>query len=267
MVVIDTHCHASPYWYEPVEILVDQMYRHGVDKAVLVQINGWFDNSYAIECMRRFPGRFSVVVVVDTDQRDAPDQLEEWVEQGSEGIRLRPTTRSPGRDAFAIWKKARDLGVPVSCVGTIEQYASPDFEVLIQEFPELKIIVEHLGGVGGLLGEGDSTPPHDTYRKVLALSKYPNVYMKVPGLGEISTRAMPVKTPFPFDDAPPLIEMAIEAFGANRLMWGSDFPPSAGREGYGNALRLPMQQVGFVSQQDRDWVFGNTAATRWKFGE
>ena len=61
--------------------------------------------------------------------------------------------------------------------------------------------------------------------------------------------------------------MAIEAFGANRLMWGSDFPASAGREGYGNSLRLPMQQVGFVSQEDRDRVFGNTAATLWKFGE
>ena len=46
--------------------------------------------------------------------------------------------------------------------------------------------------------------------------------------------------------------MAIEAFGANRLMWGSDFPPSTGHEGYDNALRLPMQQVGFVSQEDRD---------------
>ena len=194
------------------------MYRHGVDKAALVQINGWFDNSYPIECMRRFPGRFSVVVVVDTDQRDAPGQLEAWVEQEGEGIRLRPTTRSPGRYAFAIWKKASDLGVPVSCVGTIDQYASSDLEVLIQGFPHLKIIVEHLGGVGGLLGECDSTPPHNTYRKVLALSKYPNVYMKVPGLGEISTLAMPVKTPCPVDDAPPLIEMAIEAFGANRLM-------------------------------------------------
>ena len=70
---------------------MDQMYRHGVDKAVLVQINGWFDNSYPIECMRRFPGRFSVVAVVDTDQRDAPGQLEAWVEQGGEGIHLRPT--------------------------------------------------------------------------------------------------------------------------------------------------------------------------------
>jgi L-fuconolactonase len=49
MVVIDTHCHASPYWYQPVEILMDQMYRYGVDKAVLVQINGWFDNTYPIK--------------------------------------------------------------------------------------------------------------------------------------------------------------------------------------------------------------------------
>jgi len=78
-----------------VQILIDQMYRHGVDKAVLVQIDGRFDNNYPIECMMRFPSRFSVVAVVDTDQRDAPGQLEAWVEQGGEGIRLRPT--QPGR--------------------------------------------------------------------------------------------------------------------------------------------------------------------------
>lgn len=58
VVVVDTHCHASPYWYAPVESLLDEMIRAGVDKATLVQIGGIYDNSYFIECMRRFPGRF-----------------------------------------------------------------------------------------------------------------------------------------------------------------------------------------------------------------
>ena len=34
MVIVDTHCHVSPYWYEPVETLLHQMNSNGVDKAV-----------------------------------------------------------------------------------------------------------------------------------------------------------------------------------------------------------------------------------------
>ena len=36
MVVVDTRCHALPYWFEPIEILLDEMTRNGVDKAALI---------------------------------------------------------------------------------------------------------------------------------------------------------------------------------------------------------------------------------------
>ena len=39
MVVVDTHCHVSPYWYEPVETLLYQMTTNGVDQAVLIQMS------------------------------------------------------------------------------------------------------------------------------------------------------------------------------------------------------------------------------------
>ena len=259
MVVIDTHCHSLPYWFEPVEILLDQMTRNDVDKAVLIQINGMYDNSYPIECMRRFPGRFSVVALVDTDQPDAPNRLAEWVDQGVEGIRLRSTARSPGSDPLAIWRKAAELGILISCSGSAAEFASPEFENLVRELPDLKIVIEHLGG------GGRDTPPYDTYRGVLALARYPNTFMKVPGLGEICQRPAPFIYPMPFTEIPPLIEMALDAFGANRLMWGSDFPPVANREGYRNALRMPMEYVKFKSDADKDWLFGETAATLWKF--
>ncbi len=36
MEIIDAHCHAWPYWYEPIESALDSMVRNGVDKALLV---------------------------------------------------------------------------------------------------------------------------------------------------------------------------------------------------------------------------------------
>lgn len=75
MVVVDTDCHTQSYWYKPIEILMNQIYRHGVDKAVPVQINKQFDNSYAIECMRRFPDHFSVATV-GTANKNSPNRLE-----------------------------------------------------------------------------------------------------------------------------------------------------------------------------------------------
>ena len=71
------------------------------------------------------------------------------------------------------------------------------------------------------------------------LARFPNAYVKIHGLGEFSQRAMPPTEPFPFvEPIAPLIEMAYEAFGASRMMWGSDYPPVSMREGYGNALPL-----------------------------
>jgi L-fuconolactonase len=213
--------------------------------------------------MRRFPGRFAVVGLVDTDRPDAPARLEEWVHQGMEGIRLRPLTRSPGSDPLAIWRKAADLGIVVSAQGSaVDEFASPAFEDVIKALPTLPIIIEHLGG-----GGQDTTPPHTRYRRVLALAHYPNTFMKVPGFGELCPRPMPLRKPFPFEHVPPLIEMALEAFGAQRLMWGSNFPPVAGRgEGYRNALQFPMEHVQFTRPEEKEWLFGKTATTLFRFG-
>ena len=89
--------------------------------------------------------------------------------------------------------------------------------------------------------------------------------MKVVGLGELSSRPMPFRQPFPFENIPPLIEMAIDAFGSHRLMWGSNFPVAGRGEGYGNSFRWPRERVQFKSEEDKEWVFGKTAATLFKF--
>ena len=65
MPIVDSHCHVSRTWYEPVEVLLFQMERNGVDHAALIQMQGQFDNRYQQECVKRYPGKFASVVVVD----------------------------------------------------------------------------------------------------------------------------------------------------------------------------------------------------------
>jgi L-fuconolactonase len=258
MVIVDTHCHASLDWYEPVETLLYQMDANGVDHGVLVQINGQFDNEYQFECVRRYPGRFANVVLVDSDRPDAPEQLDRLAERGASGVRLRPTSRAPGDDPLAVWRTAERLGLSVSCGGSGAEFASDQFRDTIAALPGLRIVIEHLGSIS-------RRDPPELRRTVYGLARFPNVFIKVTGLGEFAERALPVPGGFPFvQPLPPLLEEAFAAFGPARMMWGSDFPPVATREGYRNALRLTLEQFGNKSQADRDLIFGQAAQSLFR---
>ena len=88
MPIVDSHCHVSRTWYEPVEVLLFQMERNGVDHAVLIQMNGQYDNSYQAECAGRYPNQLVSVVFVDPTRPDAADQLAREQERGATGVRL-----------------------------------------------------------------------------------------------------------------------------------------------------------------------------------
>ena len=260
MTIVDTHCHAGVNWFEPVELLVAQMNANGVDKGALIQHRGTFDNGYLFECAQRFPGRFAVVAMVDSASAAAADDLERWAEMGACGVRLAPTERAPGGDPLAVWRKAAELGLVVSSLGSADGFASAEFEAAVAALPDTPIIIEHLAGVG--IG---AEPPYAAYKRALALAKYPNTYIKAPGLGEISERPAVLGAKFGFDYTPPLYEMALDAFGASRMMWGSDYPPVSGREGYRNALQGAMSHPAFADARTREMVFGGTAMTVFRF--
>lgn len=261
MRIVDSHCHAALGWYEPIEVLLSQMDRNGVELAALIQINGQTDNSYQAECVRRYPDRLRSVVLVDASQLDAVPQLEQLVAEGATGVRLPPGARSPGDDPLAIWRKAAELGVTVSCGGSREAFADPAFAEVFEACPTLPIVIEHLGSLKWSdLSEGGPRPP------MFELARFPNAYIKIHGLGEFSERALPVREPFPFvEPIAPLLELAYDAFGAGRIMWGSDYPPVSMREGYGNALRFTMERLADKSDNERALMFGGVAARLFGF--
>ena len=276
MTVVDTHTHAGVNWFEPVEMLLHQMTLNQVDHAVLIQHGrpeyGTYDHSYLYECVERFPGKFNIVVIVDSDKKDSLRKLEEHKEKGAVGVRLTATTRSPGPDQFAIWRKAAELGMVVSCMGTVDDFSSDQFAELVAEFPTIPIIIEHLagGGEGSAFPRNGKAPvsPFSKYKKAMQLGDFGNTYLKIHGLGEFNIRPNVLKEKFDrnfFDDIPPLLEMAKDAFGYKKIMWGSDYPPVSGREGYRNAMKTAMDNPVFPEPTEIEWIMGGTALTLFNF--
>ncbi len=281
MLTVRSYLHASNHWTEPIEVGLFHMAMNGIDKAIIVPLRSRndpsrgtnrYDNEYLLECTRRSPGRVSVVCTVDPRRPDALDSLAHWAAEGAEAVYLYPHERSAGKDPLAIWRKAFELGLAVSLPGTPEETGTVDFRRLIEELPELPIMIEQRfgGGPGGIRVRVDEwgKASEASYRKVLALSRYPNVYMKPCGLGEFMPRPVPERVPF-FDlnEVPPLfIDGLIDEFGANRVMFGSNFPPCSLREGYGNVWRYLREYLSRRSTEEQEWVFGKTAASLFRFG-
>ena len=260
MTIVDTHVHIGRDHYEPVELLLAQMELNGVAKTVLVQSTATLDNSYVLECARRFPGRFAVVCRVDVDDPAAPDTLDSLHAAGAETLRIRNFHRSPGNDPLAIWRAAERLGVSVSVGGPAEEFASPEFDALVSGLPNLTIILEHLAGMGIHAIGAPAMPPESTFRQALRLARYDNTVIKIHGMGEISD------PPFPYRDTPPWVRMAYDAFGPDRMIWGSDWPRVTNREGYRNSLRHTWRAMeDWCPTADLRKIFGETALTLWAF--
>lgn len=259
MLVVDSHCHASDVWFEPVETLLFQMDHNGVAQAVLTQVLGQYDNSYQQACVARHSDRFVGVVAVDSASPEAARKLKPLAEQGARGVRLRPEARTPGEDPYAVWRIAAECGLAVSCGGSAANVLSTDFVKLVETFPNLRIVVEHLGGWARPDCDGSET----TRKGIAALARFPNIYLKVPPLGQIVKRAPGVLLPprgrtLALEPAEILLEM-LGHFGADRLMWGSDFPPLASREGYANGLNWTRELFAGQPNEAQAKVFGGTA--------
>jgi L-fuconolactonase len=256
-ILVDGHCHAAAHWFCPVDSLVHEMDANGVRQAVLTQVLGETNNSYLFDCCRRFPGRFSVIVWVDVRRDDAGDELIKLSEAGAAGLRLSAIDRGTGKDPLTLWRTAAGLGLPVTVRGEPTHFLASSFVALVEELPDLRIVIEHLGTCK--VPHTDNAH-HALQAEVFDLARFPNIYMKVSGLGEFCERAGPPYGAFPFQrPIPRLLPLAYQTFGPSRLIWGSDFPLVAAREGYSNALRLSMEEFAAIDESSVSLIFGETA--------
>jgi L-fuconolactonase len=250
MVIVDTHCHVGIHKYEPVEVLRFHMARAGVAQAVFIQYMGNPDNRYLVDALAAHPGDFAAAMIVEPD--DDGSRVRHWAAQGIGGIRLAADFRGTGPDPLAQWRTAAELGLVVSAPCTPATLLGAEFTEVVATFPELAIVIEHLGGIGR-----GAQPPYAEFKQVLALARFPNLTIKLPGFGEFCD------PPHPFPQIPPLVDLTLAAFGVERVMWGSDWPPVSSREGYDNSLQVPLHYLAELSADEKAWIFGRTAQRVW----
>jgi predicted TIM-barrel fold metal-dependent hydrolase len=262
MLIIDSHVHTGVNWSEPVDVLLYQMDSNQVSNAVLVQHNGNYDNSYLLDCGRRHPGRFKIVGGIDLQDPSRVRNLETLNKQGGSGFRVNLRKENEWDPDNSGFQAAGDLGMIVSVIGDAENFASARFKKLLDNCPQTQFCLEHLLRSPG----GDvAKPPYDMYQAALTCAQWPNTSVKVPGLGEILKKPGRLPTGYPWDSVPPHYEMAKAAFGVQRMMWGSNFPPCAAKEGYRNALQGVCKLALFQNGDEVEWVMAKSAAKLWGF--
>jgi L-fuconolactonase len=206
---------------QPVETaeMLSAMNDAGVDAAILVSItaNEW-DYQYSTLAASLAPERFRVVARCDEEAPDIGDIVERWAADPSTvGLRTivgsEPVAERLRAGAFeAFFDAAERVALPVWILAPTSQ---ADLADLAARRDELRIVVDHFGLSPARAADG--TDPFELLPSVLALAKYPNVVLKVTG-GAILSRE-----PFPFSDLWPVMHRIVDAFGPERLLWGTDW--------------------------------------------
>lgn len=193
----------------------------GVDGALLV--SPWtmyrFDPSYALDVYVAHSDRFAVIKPVDPRRDDVGDVVDAWAEEpGAVGARIMlirgggPTDPDdPGLAAVLDAGARTGLPINVLCWGMIDVV-----DGLARRHPETTIVVDHLG----LQQPFEPPPPADPWAElpaVLALAELPNVAVKVTGACTLSHE------PYPFADLWDPLARLFDAFGFDRLLWGTDW--------------------------------------------
>lgn len=240
------------------DALIAEMDRAGVAMALLVQ-TPWYgeNNRYLVDSMRRFPGRFAALGwLEDPLAPDAPARLErQRAEDGFHGVRLHLTdarvhdgVRAGAADP--LFARARTLGVPVQFLNRMP--AHPAILGVAERFPDLTLVVDHLGHP-----DVREAPEFASAATFFDLAAHPNVYVKV------SNHVLHSRAPYPWADLHDFQRRTIDAFGPQRLMWGSNWPMSLPDPTYTQRLDAVRTKLPGLSADARAWILGKTARSIW----
>ncbi len=121
---------------------------------------------------------------------------------------------------------------------------------LVSHFPEQPFVVDHLAKP--FVAE-QVVEPWATH--VARLATCPNVYCKVSGM---ITEAN--QNEWTLGDFTPYLDVVFEAFGTDRLMFGSDWPVCLLAGSYGEVAEVVREYVGKLSATEQAAVMGENAA-------
>jgi L-fuconolactonase len=227
----------------------------GVHGAVLVATShyGW-DNGYSLDAAKQAPSRFRVVGRVDPHAADLDSQVAAWAaEPLAVGLRLLVLTDTHREqllgghfDAFLDACRRHDVSVSVYPAGHLDALGS-----VIRRFDGVRWVIDHLG----LSQPPVLTPDPDRFERLpqlAALAEVANVSVKLSGMPTLSTEA------YPYADLMAPLGLLIEAFGVERLLWGTDWTRTKSLLGYRENVTF-LDDLGVLSGAERQAIYEDNA--------
>lgn len=248
-----THAFAHGASMSPEE-MIRMMDSANVDRALLVPPSWAGDrNDYCARAARKYPQRFAVAGRVPLDVPMRAEALAAWCKQYSLlGIRLtfsRGKSKEWLNDGTAdwLWAAAQEAGIPVFLYtpGLIRQV-----DEIAAHFPDLKITLDHLT----LHTEWRDDEIISPLRELVGLAQRPNISVKASSIPSYVTE------PYPFRSVHEKLHRIINAFGAQRVFWGSDVTRLP--VPYEECVALFMKELDFLSQEERRLIMGE-ALSSW----
>ena len=226
-----------------------------VAAAVLVQAaDSEADTRYLLEVADRFEFVAGVVGWVRLDHpRRTTDQLDDYGKHPSfRGVRhlVHDDPRNDFLELPAVRESLSLLaerGLPFDVPDAWPRHLA-GVAALAAELPELKVVVDHLGKPPR--GRDDFDDWAHALREV---ARRPNTVAKVSGL-QVEGQPLTV------DALRPVWEIALEAFGPARLMFGGDWPMTVPSGGYQPTWAILSELVGELSGHEQEAVLAGTAA-------
>lgn len=138
----------------------------------------------------------------------------------------------------------------------IKRPESAAAETLVRALPDVQFVVDHAAKPD--IAEGEW---HKWHADLAALAAHENVTCKVSGLVTEASHGQ-----WREQGIPRYIDAVLELFGADRCMFGSDWPVSLLAATYAEVVDLASTATASLSEGERDAVFSGTAARVYGLG-
>jgi len=238
------------------EMLLELMRANRIARTVIVQVIHYrWDNSFLAGVLKRYPGLFMGVCRVNPQDPAAPDHLSQLTQDGFHGVRLSPATTVDGdwiRGSLMapLWRRCAELKVPMTILAPATRL--PDLVPLIEANPELNVVIDHMADC--------PLDRPDLLKMLLDLARYPSVFVKISGMWTVS------KLAYPYLDAQEQVKRIHAHFGAQRLMWATNWPVSLQQLPYARIVELYRDRLNIFSPEDREEILSKTVQRVWPFG-
>ncbi|MDM4329385.1 amidohydrolase family protein [Klebsiella oxytoca] len=205
------HCRYVPeYDATPAQYLA-QLDRHHIDKAILIQPSFLgTDNSYMLEAIRQSPDRFYGVAVIDPDTPLCA--METLKQQGIIGVRLNLIGQELPDLTMPVWQRHLRH---INALGWHIELHRPAADLVpllgVLLAADVKIVIDHFG-----LPAGKDNDPGFIY--LIKYAETGKIWVKISASYRNGSAQKPT------DNTEMLMPLLLKHFGAERLLWGSDWP-------------------------------------------